>query len=251
MRSLQDLDRWIAEKVKRHLAGAAPQRRELLEVRRDLLEDVRVHIEPKGAGKVLFPYNSLVARIVVLDDAEAERLRAAAEALEADVRELLAEAGCPVPALTLEMDVKVAEEASFAVEYVRRAAAPATVFTRPAAKLVVLAGEADAAEIEIAANRVNLGRMKEVSSERDGLRRRNDLAFAESETTVSREHAYLIYDAGSGKFRLCDYQSTRGTAVFRDGRRIDVPRASPRGVPLQSGDEIHLGAARVRFVLAG
>src|SRR5271165_5513741 len=142
MRSLQDLDRWIAEKVKRHLAGAAPQRRELLEVRRDLLEDVRVHIEPKGAGKVLFPYNSLVARIVVLDDAEAERLRAAAEALEADVRELLAEAGCPVPALTLEMDVKVAEEASFAVEYVRRAAAPAKP-TRPKSRSPPIASISD------------------------------------------------------------------------------------------------------------
>lgn len=249
MRSLQDLDRWIAAKVKRHLAGAAPQRKELLEVRRDLLEDVRAHIEPKGGGQVLFPYNSLIARIAVHEEAEAERLRASAEALETDVRELLAEAGCPAPALTLELEIQVAEEPAFAVEYVRRAAAPAKVFTRPAAKLVVLSGEADSAAIEIAANRVNLGRMKEVSSERDGLRRRNDLAFAESETTVSREHAYLTYDAASGKFRICDYQSTRGTAVFRDGRRIDVPRASPRGVALQSGDEIHLGTARVQFLI--
>jgi len=250
MRSLQDLDRWIAAKVKRHLAGSMPQRKELLEVRRDLLEDVRAHIEPKGAGQVLFPYNSLVAHIDVLEEAEVERLRASCEALEADVRELLAEAGCPAPALTVEMDVKVAEEAAFAVEYTRRVVAPAKAFTRPAAKLVVLNGEADCAEIEVAANRVNLGRMKEVFSERDGLRRRNDIAFAESETTVSREHAYLVYDAASGNFRLCDYQSTRGTAVFRDGRRIDVPRASPRGVPLQSRDEIHLGTARVQFLLS-
>jgi len=248
MRSLQDLDRWIAAKVKQHLAGAAPQRKELLEVRRDLLEDVRAHIEPKGAGKVLFPYNSLVAHIAVPTEDEAERLRASSEALEADVREFLVEAGCPVATLTLELDLQVEEQTRFSVAYLRRAVDPPKVSQRPAAKLVVLSGAAESPELDIAANRINIGRMKEVLSERDGLRRRNDLAFAESETSVSREHAYLVYDAASGKFRLCDYQSTRGTAVFRDGRRIEVPRASPRGIALQSGDEIHLGTARVQFL---
>ena len=248
MRSLQELDRWIANKVKQHLSGSAPRRKELLEVRRDLLEDVRAHIQPKGAGQVLFPYNALLAQISVLEEGEAEGLRASAETLEADVRELLAEAGCPVPALTLELEVTVDEQTSFEIEYVRRTVAPPPPKERPAAKLVVLSGAAESSELTIAANRVNIGRLKEVLSERDGLRRRNDLAFSESETTVSREHAYVVYDAAAGKFRLCDYQSTRGTAVFRDGRRIEVPRASPRGVPLQSGDEIHLGTARVQFL---
>ena len=249
MRSLQDLDRWIADKVKRHLSGTAPQRKELLEVRRDLLEDVRAHIAPKGDGQVLFPYNSLVARISVGEEDEAERLRVSQEALEADVSELLAEAGCPVVGLTLEFDITIADEVAFSVEYFRKAVEPAKAPARPAARLVVLSGEAETGEIEITANRVNIGRMKEVLSERDGLRRRNDVAFAESEITVSREHAYIAYDTASGKFRLCDYQSTRGTAVFREGRRIEVPRASPRGVPLQAGDEIHLGTARVKFLL--
>jgi hypothetical protein len=247
MRSLEELDRWIAAKVKKRLSGATPQRTELLEIRRDLLGDVRAHIEPKGAGKVVFPYNHLVVHVPVREEAEGERLRAAQETLEADVRELLIEAGCPVPALSLEFALSEEPEAKFAIEYSRRADPPVIAAVRPAAKLVVLSGEADAAELAIAANRINIGRLKEVLSERDGLRRRNDLAFSESETTVSREHAYLVYDATSNKFRLCDYQSTRGTAVFRDGRRIEVPRSSPRGVPLQSGDEIHLGTARVRF----
>jgi hypothetical protein len=248
MRSLQDLDRWIADKVKQHLSGSVPRKKELLEVRRDLLEDVRSHIQPKGAGKVLFPYNALTAHIAVQDETEAANLRATAEALESDVKELLAEAGCPVPTLTLELDIKVEEQTSFAVEYFRRTIAPPKPLDRPPAKLIVLNGEGEPSELAITANRVNIGRLKEVLSERDGLRRRNDLAFSEAEVTVSREHAYVVYDPAAAKFRLCDYQSTRGTAVFRDGRRIEVPRASPRGVPLQSGDEIHLGAARVRFL---
>jgi pSer/pThr/pTyr-binding forkhead associated (FHA) protein len=249
MRSLQDLDRWIADKVKQRLSVAAPRKKELLEVRRDLLEDVRAHIQQKGAGKTLFPYNALTAHIAVLDEKEATNLRATAEALEADVRELLVEAGCPVPALTLELAVKVKEQTSFTVEYSRRTIEPPKPVERPPAKLVVVHGAGEPSELAITSNRVNIGRLKEVLSERDGLRRRNDLAFSESEVTVSREHAYIAYDAAAGKFRLCDYQSTRGTAVFRDGRRIEVPRASPRGVPLQSGDEIHLGAARVKFLL--
>jgi hypothetical protein len=247
MRSLRDLDRWIADKVKQHLSSGAPRKKELLEVRRDLLEDVRAHIQQKGAGKTLFPHNALTAHISVQDEAEAENLGATSEALESDVRELLVEAGCPVPALTLELDIKVEEQTSFTVEYFRRTIAAPKPVERPSAKLVVLNGACEPTELAIATNRVNIGRLKEVLSERDGLRRRNDLAFSETEVTVSREHAYIVYDGAAGKFRLCDYQSTRGTAVFRDGRRIEVPRASPRGVPLQSGDEIHLGAARVQF----
>jgi pSer/pThr/pTyr-binding forkhead associated (FHA) protein len=71
------------------------------------------------------------------------------------------------------------------------------------------------------------------------------VAFAETETTVSREHAHIRYDAESGKYRLYDSGSQRGTSIFRDGRRLEAPRV--RGVQLRSGDEIHVGDARVRF----
>jgi len=66
MRSLEELDRWIASKVKR-LSGA-PEQRELLEIRRDILEDVRRHIEPKGGGKHVFPYNEIAVRLAAQDD---------------------------------------------------------------------------------------------------------------------------------------------------------------------------------------
>jgi len=119
---------------------------------------------------------------------------------------------------------------------------------RPALKLTISRGQAEASEYTFDYERVNIGRLKEVVGEKDGLRRRNDVVFAETETTVSREHAQIRYDIDTGKFRLYDSGSQRGTAVFRSGRRLDAPRA--RGVQLQPGDEIHIGDARIKFELA-
>jgi FHA domain-containing protein len=253
MRSLEELDRWIATKVKR-LSGTQPQRRELLEIRRDILEDVRGHIEAKGGGKYVFPYNEVAIHLAAQDDAQRELLEAALaqeEALADDIRELLAEAGCPIPKnfqIVLDLDA-----APFGVGYYNRKprAEQPIAAIRPQAKLIVTKGNAEPLELDLAANRINLGRLKEVAGEKDGLRRRNDLAFDASETTVSREHGSVRYDAASARFRICDDQSARGISVFRDGRRIGVPRASSRGVQLQAGDEIHLGDACIRFEIEG
>jgi hypothetical protein len=252
MRSLEELDRWIATKVKR-LSGAAPDQRELLEIRRDILEDVRRHIQSKGGGKLVFPYNEIAIR---LDAAGTQRemLEAALceeQALEGDIRELLNEASCPVPrGFLVSIDL---DGAPFGVTFRNRKARAEqpSVAARPAARLIVTKGSADPVELGIAANRVNLGRLKEVVGEKDGLRRRNDLAFDASETTVSREHGYIRYDAASSKFRICDDKSARGISIFRDGRRIGVPRASNRGVQLHAGDEIHLGDACIKFEIEG
>ena len=256
MRSLDELDRWIAGKVKRLSSNVAgvPQKKELLEIRREILEDVRNQIEPKGSGKYVFPYNSVAVQLSAHNEAEQALLNAAfAEdgALERDIRALLIEAGCQAQ-VAVDLDIAIANDGEaqpFRIAYssgkphVQRKAAPAC----STAKLIVVRGSADPPELEIRASRVNLGRLKEVLGEKEGLRRRNDIAFADVEATVSREHAYIRYDEDAGRYRICDYQSARGTSVFRDGRRIEVPRASARGVQLESGDEIHLGDARIRF----
>jgi len=249
MRSLEDLDRWIAAKVKR-LSGTEPQRRELLEIRRDILEDIRRHIEPKGSGKYVFPYNEIAIRLAAEDEARRAMLDAALceeQTLENDIRELLSAAGCPVPRdLLVVIDLDAAPVGvMFRTRKVR--VEPPAAAVRPAGRLIVTQGSADPVELKITANRVNFGRLKEVTGEKDGLRRRNDLAFDASETTVSREHGYIRFDPASMKYRICDDRSARGISIFRDGRRIGVPRASTRGVQLQSGDEIHLGDARIRF----
>jgi hypothetical protein len=260
MKTLDELDRWIAGRVRAwssKVSGGQP--RELLEVRRDILADVRDRVEPKGEGRSVFAWDTVSIQLAAQTSDQAELWRAALGeegGLEQDVRALLSEAGCMLPAsfsvtVTMVDDPALAEnDHPFRIEYARsggRAVVKSAASERPAAKLTVIRGETESPEFEIASDRVNIGRLKEVLDNREGLRRRNDIAFADSETTVSREHAYIQWDAATGRFRVHDCGSQRGTSVFRDGRRVEVAKGNPRGVQLQSGDEISVGAARLRF----
>lgn len=251
MKSLEELDRLIGGLVKRWASrvSGVEQPPAALEIRRDVLREVTRRIEPVGAGHYVFPYNEVRVRIGAPDEERRGLYEAAfveADTLAEQIREALAEAG--VRAAEVRVAVSVAEGgAPVEVECLRRPHTRPAAAERPRARLTVLRGEAMEKELEIAGDRVHLGRLREVTSESGGLRRRNDIAFADSETSVSREHAGIRYDASTGKFRVYDFMSGRGTAVFRAGRRIEVPRGDGRGVQLQSGDEIHLGSARVKF----
>ena len=258
MRSLEQIDRWIASKVKHwssRISGASHSP-ELLEIRRDILEDIRDRIEPVGGGKSVFPYNTVAVVIAAATEEEVgvrETAFSQADELQEDIRELMTEAGCAAPAISVHVMEDVALAATtrpFRIEYSREKMQPeptAAPAARAVMKLTVMRGQADLAEYTFDTERVNIGRLKEVVGEKDGLRRRNDVAFADTETTVSREHAQIRYDSESGKFRLYDSGSSRGTTVFRAGRRLEAPRA--RGVQLRPGDEIHIGDARISFDL--
>jgi hypothetical protein len=258
MKSLDQLDAWIAHKVRAWSSRipGTPKSRELLEIRRDILNDVRAHIQPRGDGKSLFPYTSLAIHIAAQDDTQRTVLEQAfADAeLQETISALLTEAGTPQPAL--EVNVTVSEDAALAsagravrVDYSNsKSVTPAAASNvRPNAKLTVVRGEADISEYAIDSDRTNIGRLKEVVSDKEGLRRRNHVSFAEAESTVSREHAFIRYDHASSRFRLYDDKSQRGTVVFRDGHRFEVPKGPMHGFELHSGDEIHLGSARLRF----
>lgn len=258
MKSLEQLDSWIASKVRAWSSriSGAPQHRELLEIRRDILNDVRDHIQPRGEGKSLFPYNVVSIHIAAADHTHRALLEQAFthdNELDGTISALLAEAGC-APHSPLQITVTVAENPAagnaLRIDYSSTPAPAApqpTAPARPAARLTVVQGDANPSDYNIDSDRINIGRLKEVVSDKDGLRRRNHIAFAETETTVSREHAFLRYDAETGKFRLYDSNSQRGTIVFRDGRRLQVPKGSAHGFQLRSGDEIHLGSARLLF----
>jgi pSer/pThr/pTyr-binding forkhead associated (FHA) protein len=262
MKSLEQLDSWITAKVKNWSSkvSGVPRTREVLEIRRDILEDVRDHIQPKGQGRSVLPCNAISIRIAAGNREQQDLLEAAfgEDEMEEDVRGLLREADCPVPAgfsvrVSVTQDTALAASARpFLAEYLNTNAESAVSRhgrnPRPNAKLTILRGEADVAEYTVRSDRVNIGRLKEVTGDKDGLRRRNDVAFADTETTVSREHAHIRYDAESGKFRLYDSLSQRGTSVFRDGRRLEVPKGLTHGFQLRTGDEIHVGDARIAFV---
>jgi len=254
MKSLEQIDRWIAGKVKTWTtkASGGPQPPALLEVRRDILEDLRDRIEPVGGGRSVFPYNTVTIRVNAPDQAAVDLYEAAFQDTDRAARELLSQANCPPPdGFNVEVSIATDGDRPYEIAYSNRmpaaAAPPAPKPQRPNAILTVVRGEAEETTYPIASDRINIGRLREVTSEKGGLRRRNDIAFKDSETTVSREHAYIRWDNSTGHFRLYDSGSQRGASIFREGRRIDVPRGAARGIQLQSGDEIHLGEARVRF----
>jgi len=123
------------------------------------------------------------------------------------------------------------------------------------AKLTVIHGVANRPEILLRKARMNIGRTVEVYRGA-GPSRRNDLAFTEeNETnkTVSREHAHIVYSRKDGNYRLFNDRLYKGEAncglwIVRDGLSHPVHR-SDRGTVLQSRDEIHLGNAVLRFQL--
>ena len=261
MKSIEDLDRWIGAKVKGWSArlGGGSHPPAVLEIHRDILEEVRGRLEPKGQGRYFFAYDNLVVRLGAADAAQESLYNAAfgeGETLASEIRALLAEAGTAAAKLAIDLQIAIDPALAwtappFRIDYFNRKQAPETpspaITERPAARLVVTKGEAGAAAYPVDSNRVNIGRLQEVFGEKEGLRRTNHVAFSEAETTVSREHAYLTYEPSTGRFRICDDRSQRGTSIFREGRRIEVPKASRRGTQLRSGDEIHLGDARLRF----
>jgi hypothetical protein len=199
--------------------------------------------------------------------------------LAEDVRNRLAERDCPAPT-DLEVEVEVTEEGGpafadrhYLVHYERvqqpaaKAApqgpsalsaatiampSPSLAENRPNLELTVLKGTATRRVYSFPAGRVYVGRLEEIADEEGRIRRRNDVVFLEESEvnqTVSREHARIIYDEGTGELRLRAEPGASNTRIFRDGKTIDVSGRDPRGIRIQSGDEIYFGRACVKVAI--
>jgi hypothetical protein len=118
------------------------------------------------------------------------------------------------------------------------------------AQLVVLEGEATKKAYTLSGERTNVGRLAEVSDKHRRVVRRNQVVFLDADTetnqTVSRAQAHIRFTPPA-QFRLFDDHSSYGTRIMRDGRMIELPSGSPRGVQLRAGDEIYFGRARMLF----
>jgi hypothetical protein len=247
--NLQNLDRWIArslERISASIAGGS-QPKEALEIRREILNEIRDKIEAKGGGEYIFPYQQIDVRINAVDDEQRDTFEAAfvdEGGLAEQVKELLAEAGCKGE-VAVTVDVRESGGEPYVIECRRAPKTPAPPPPpRPSATIQVIAGKSTELEYRFNKDTIYLGRLKEVASRDGGVRRRNDVAFDEAEVSVSREHAHIEY--ADGKFRLFRDRGENPTRLFRDGRAVSVP-AIGRGAQLRAGDEIHLGEARLRF----
>jgi hypothetical protein len=252
MKTLHGLDRWIGKSLERlsaQITGGS-QPKEALEIRREILLEVRDKIEARGNGEYVFPYHEITIHVNAADAEQRESFTASfldEGGLESQVKELLTEAGCKSD-VTVAVEIHEGAGEPFHFDYRRvtkKTQAPEQA-KRPAAWIHVLQGKSDKAEYFFSKDVVYIGRLKEVASRDGGLRRRNDVAFEDSENTVSREHAHVEYEAG--KFRLFHDGGERGTRLIRDGRAIPVPA---RGAQLRSGDEVQIGDARLRFEVTG
>src|SRR4051794_9643920 len=181
MRSVEQLDSWITAKVKAlsSRVSGAPRGREVLEIRRDLLGDIRDHIQPKGQGRTVFPYNSVSIRIAAetMEQRDSYEVAFGMDEVEEDVRGLLSEAECPVPpgfgvTITVVEDAVLASSARpFVIGYLKNHGVAATRLqnARRNARLTIVRGEANIPEFPIHSDRVNIGRLKEVTGDKDGL----------------------------------------------------------------------------------
>jgi hypothetical protein len=258
-----------------------PTGTEPMEIRRAILDEVESRIVLAGGGKRVFPFNRL--RVFLLAPGPRERIELEAVVrdvwdLAAEIRERLAERGCPVPP-DLTVDVEVTEQGGpeygdrrYRIDFERaeRASVPAappaapagagTVAVhipslaggRPTLELTVLKGAATRKVYSFPAGRLYVGRLEEILDEEGRVRRRNDVAFLEEgdvNQTVSREHARILFDEAAGEIRLRAEPGASSTRILREGRTVDVSARDPRGVRLQSGDELHFGRACVKVAI--
>jgi hypothetical protein len=232
---------------------------ELAEIRLAVLDQVREQSYRSGGRKV-FPYDLIRIHMRGVEESRVDVYTGSffRRYLEQEVAGSLREAGCRFPdhlrlEVSAEMGLPPRGEPWLTVEVA--AQSPAAPAVKPAARLVVQEGKANAAVIRLDKACVNIGRVVDVYRDQ-GIHRRNDLAFAdetEVNRTVSREHAHIKFDRTTGEYRVFnDRWQARGktgecgTWIVRDGMSHEVHRDS-RGVKLEPGDEIHFGRAVVIF----
>jgi len=234
--------------------------REPLEILHAIVDSAEKRIEPAGRGKYVFPFNQINICIAV-DGREARaRFEAVIESepsLHDRIVERLQAAGCVLNGLSINMAYVDRSEphwtaSEFNVEFDRFAGPPQpnlqSDVVQQSLKLTIVHGAAEKPTYVFTSSRINLGRCAEVRDNRNRLIRTNHVAFdesaGESNLSVSRQHAHIDCTASRGEYRLCDDRSLHGTSVLRNGKTIAVP-PGPRGVRLQSEDEISLGEARL------
>lgn len=227
-----------------------------LDVVASLLQEIEERVVPAGGGRRVFPHNRIGVKLLLPPGAERARFELALDDLESKVRKRFQEIDCEA-VFPLEVRIQYLKKAPaawkaeqvFALDLEKRSPDQSAA-TTPAVSLRVQVLTAAGAKrtYTFSESRILLGRSAEISDRRGG-RRRNHVALDEENTTVSRAHARMVYDAARGSYRLLDEGSTRGTQVIRRGGLIKVPKNDPRGVLLISGDEIQLGDVVLRVTI--
>jgi hypothetical protein len=262
MSLLREIEKRIDAQLKKLFTSesAAAQGKELIEIQRLILDEVEDHAQMLPRARRRFPYNDLIVRIAAPEPDRRSAIQVVfieGNALQAEIANHLRSEQIEVPP-DLQVHVEPIEEPpaeiaskGFHIIYNTREAAKPQAKSKQPVRLTVLHGNTEQPSYEINKPRIHLGRLSEVLDERRRPVRRNDIVFLESSdkpnSTVSRAHAHIEYDAAASEFRLFDDGSSYGTSVMHNGRLVNVPAAGGRGLRIDDGDEIYIGQARVLF----
>jgi FHA domain-containing protein len=260
-RSLESRIAGTLDRAAKDLVRSGP--REPLEIVHAILDAVDREVQPAGRGRRVFPFNRIELSVAAPSRETRGRLEAVLAGdppLRGRILERLRTAGCAVADVVVAIDYADHADDSwrtpdFDLRFARvdetQRQKLAHDVRPPRVEAAVLRGVAERRSYSLVVGaRIDIGRGSEVRDSGHRLIRTNHVAFTEgsdeANQTVSRQHAHIACDPRTGHLRLHDDGSGHGTGIVRDGRTVPVPRGS-RGVRLRSGDEIVLGAARLRI----
>lgn len=236
-----------------------------LEMVHGVLDRAEQQIQEIGRGRRVFPFTLVRVHIVARAKEREARARISAvidgpPTLAERLAERLRAAGCAVKSLATDIVFERAPGADwpspdFHVEFDQIiGTTPAAPVSQPtnepvSIRLTVVKGVAEQRLYVFKGGRIDIGRRAEVFDQRQRLIRTNNVAFVDEggddNASVSRRHAHIEFNEAQACYRLWDDRSAHGTSVIRNGRTIRVP-AGARGMRLEPGDEIVLGAARLK-----
>jgi hypothetical protein len=255
---LLDVGRRLHARMRTFFDAAPDAAAPPLELLQAALDQLERQTQPSGRGSRVFPYTRIVVH-VAQPDADRAALAAVFDQLPMRLRERLAELRCDMPS-DIQARVAFAESApkGRGVMWVEcsgdgdSSSRPAVEGELPRFLVSVVKGQCEQAEYTFQDGGIAIGRGAELT-DTTGRVRRNDVVFLDvrdgASETVARAHARLAFDPASRAFHLFNESGSNPTFVRRAGRSLPVAPRDPRGMRVQSGDEIQLGRAVLKITL--
>ena len=235
--------------------GADATPLELLQATLDALER---KVQPAGRGRRVFPYDRIDVHIAQ-PGADPVAIDAIFDQLEERLRERLGELQCEAPE-RIRTNVVFANETAESMLTVECSSdmtetvetAEASSLQRKFLRITVVKGQCSESDYVFDEPVVRIGRTAE-PTDAYGQIRLNHVVFLDERDgvneTVGRAHARLEFDRASGNYHLFNDGSSNPTSIVRGGQTIRVAPRDPRGVRVQSGDQIQLGRAALRITV--
>lgn len=256
---LRHIGRDLQSKLKAFFENPLDANATPLELLQAALDDLEHRAQAAGRGRRVFPYNRVIVHITQ-DGADQAAVQAVFRDLGTRLRDRLAELNCDMPdsiEASVVLEPAPADPAP-PVVYVEciddMVAAPVAVSVsrRPSVTITVVKGQCAETEYRFAEPVIAIGRTTD-PADALGMVRHNHVAFLEARDgineTVGRAHARLQLDDASGQYVLFNESSSNPTAIVRGGRMMRVAPRDPRGVRVQSGDELRLGRAVLKLTI--